>query len=126
MLHALIHVLHRGAARGDCAVMHTSINVLLYRTLSRTSFLYVTSTSLSYCKPAAASGPGALSDSPRESRCRQPVTAKPLRSSIIDPADIRCVEHGGQKETERETQSEDLFSKDKEGEDREVGKARDG
>lgn len=68
-----------------------------------------------------------MSDSPRESRCRQPVTAKPLRSSIIDPADIRCVEHGGQKETEteRETQSEDLFSKDKEGEDREVGNGRE-
>lgn len=66
-LHAVIHVLYRGATSGglkaDCALMHTSVNVQ-YGTMSMT-FLRITSASLSYCKPAAVPGPGALSDSPQ-------------------------------------------------------------
>lgn len=112
--HTLIHVLCRGATRGalkpDCAVMHTSVNVPQYGTMSMTS-LHVTSASLSYCKPAAAPGHGALSDSPWESPCSAPVTAKPLRSFIIDSADMRWVERGG-AERHRERNSEDLFSKE--------------
>lgn len=75
---------------------------------------HVTSASLSYCKPAAAAGLGALSDSPGESRCSEPATAEPLRSFIIDSADMRWVEEGGRRQTEREreTRSEDLFSQE--------------
>lgn len=105
ILRTLIHVLYRGATstalKPDCAVMHTSVNVPQHGTVSMTLF-HVTSASLSYCKPAAAAGPGALSDSPGESRCSEPATAKPLRSFIIDSADMRWVEEGGQRQTERE------------------------
>lgn len=87
ILRALIHVLYRGATsralKPDCAAMHTSVNVPQHGTVSMTLF-HVTSASLSYCKPAAAAGLGALSDSPGESRCGEPATAKPLRSFIID------------------------------------------
>lgn len=88
------------ALKPDCAVMHTSVNVPPYGTMS-TTFLYLTSAPLSYRKPAAVPAPGALSDSPWESRGREPVTAKPLRSFIIDSADMRWVEREGQRERER-------------------------
>lgn len=105
ILRALIYVLYRGATsralKPDCAVMHTSVNVPQHGTVSMTLF-HVTSASLSYCKPAAAAGPGALSDSPGESRCSEPATVKPLRSFIIDSADMRWVEEGGQRQTGRE------------------------
>lgn len=105
ILRALIHVLYRGATsralKPDCAVMHTSVNVPQHGTVSMTLFR-VTSASLSYCKPATAAGLGALSNSPGESRCSEPATAKPLRSFIIDSADMRWVEEGGQRQTERE------------------------
>lgn len=110
---ASTHVPYLGATSGalkpGCAAMRTSVNVLQYGTLSMT-FLQVTSASLSYSNPATVAGPRALSESPWESPCRESVTAKPLRSFIIDSVDMRWVEWGEPKET-----SKNLFSKERRG-----------